>query len=248
MRYSLSVLVGLCSVLTIACNPTSKISLATSPAQASVTPLPTESSKPAEPITFDTMPENVAVSPIPASAVVSPTVQIAQTSQTKANKTEVPITLISFMPARNGGEARGVFIVPDRDTTRSAYGGSLRRYDVHIAKMFEVANLYCNPNNGNWESVEWNYFAGDGNINMGKFVLDCNLVRQVIAANGLGKPERTTIYFYGPSGRSSVENIPVLNLQGYKIPDFLKFVQQIKPVSDAERIGFGELGEPTQCC
>jgi hypothetical protein len=227
MRYSLSVVAGLCSVLTIACNPTSKISLAPSPAEASATPLPIESPKPVEPVMFDTMPEGTSAVPVPASS----TVEIAQ-----ANKTEVPITLISFMPARKGGEARGVFVVPDRDTTRSAYGGSLRRYDVHIAKMFEVANLYCNSDNGNWESVEWNYFAGNGDINMGKFVLDCNLVRQVVAANGLGKPERTVIYFYGPSGRSSVENIPVLNLQGYKIPDFLKFVQQIKPVSNAERI------------
>jgi hypothetical protein len=28
--------------------------------------------------------------------------------------------------------------VPDADTTASAYGGDLRLYDVHIAKMVEV--------------------------------------------------------------------------------------------------------------
>lgn len=154
----------------------------------------------------------------------------------QANSTEVPITLIAFAPAIRGGEARGVFIVPDRDTTRSAYGGKLRRYDVHLAKMFEISNLYCNPDNGNWNRVEWNYFADAGRINMGKFRLDCNEVRQVVAAYGLGRPESTTIYYYGASGKPSLERIPVLDLNGYKIDDFLNFVQTIKPIGDAQRI------------
>ncbi|NEQ44726.1 MAG: hypothetical protein F6K00_14655 [Leptolyngbya sp. SIOISBB] len=36
-----------------------------------------------------------------------------------------------------------VLTVPDQDTTRSAYGGILRRYDVHVAKMLEVSHHYC---------------------------------------------------------------------------------------------------------
>ena len=59
--------------------------------------------------------------------------------------TEVPITRIDFAGA--GGDfhqRQGTFVVPDRDTTVSAYGGSLRRYDVHIAKMIEVtAAVWC---------------------------------------------------------------------------------------------------------
>jgi hypothetical protein len=50
--------------------------------------------------------------------------------------TEVPITRIDFAGAGGDFQHRtGTFVVPDRDTTLSAYGGSLRRYEVHIAKM-----------------------------------------------------------------------------------------------------------------
>ncbi|MBW4692138.1 MAG: hypothetical protein KME27_10255 [Lyngbya sp. HA4199-MV5] len=44
--------------------------------------------------------------------------------------------------------------VPDQDTTVSAYGGALRRYDIHIAKMFEVTHYLCQqehkPNQLEW--------------------------------------------------------------------------------------------------
>ncbi|XGV94253.1 MAG: hypothetical protein ACAF41_00010 (plasmid) [Leptolyngbya sp. BL-A-14] len=41
------------------------------------------------------------------------------------------------------GEGAFVLTVPDNNTTRSAYGGRLRVYDVHIAKMFEVTYNLC---------------------------------------------------------------------------------------------------------
>ena len=34
-------------------------------------------------------------------------------------------------------------VVPDSDVTRSAYGGKLKLYDAHVAKMFEVTQYLC---------------------------------------------------------------------------------------------------------
>lgn len=58
--------------------------------------------------------------------------------------------------------------VPDTQTTKSAFGGKLRLYDVHIAKMFEVTYLECEKF-GDGGNREWTYFAGNGEINMGTF-------------------------------------------------------------------------------
>jgi hypothetical protein len=149
--------------------------------------------------------------------------------------TEVPITSIRFVGAETGGKARGVFIVPNYDTTRSAYGGSLRLYDVHLSKMFEVANEYCKT--GNWNSVEWNYFADDGSVNMGKFLMSCGLVRDIRIAYGTATPERTLIqYGYGMNAATEEVYIPVLDLRGDKIAKFQNFVERFTPVGDAQRI------------
>ncbi|MBW4693609.1 MAG: hypothetical protein KME27_17840 [Lyngbya sp. HA4199-MV5] len=62
-----------------------------------------------------------------------------------APSTEVPITRIDFAvrAAALPTTPRRLWC-PDRDTTVSAYGGSLRRYDVHTAKMIEVtATVWC---------------------------------------------------------------------------------------------------------
>lgn len=160
---------------------------------------------------------------------------VAIASATTATDTALPVTSIRFLPAVQGGQARGIFIVPDRDTTRSAYGGSLRRYDVHLAKMFEVANLYCSTNN--WQSVEWNYFAGNGDINMGRFVMGCNLVRDIVNAYGQGRKERTVISFgYNNGSAQETHNLPVLNITGDKIPKFINFAKRFQPVGVAQRV------------
>ena len=142
--------------------------------------------------------------------------------------TEVPITRIDFAGAGGDFQHRtGTFVVPDRDTTVSAYGGSLRRYDVHIAKMIEVtATVWC-ARSPNYQGVYWNYEAENGNRFMGEYYISCTTARQITQAYGLGRPEKTFIYHRG-QGPETV-NIPVLNLNGNKIPRFLKFVQTLKP-------------------
>lgn len=115
-----------------------------------------------------------------------------------------------------------LFAVPDKDTTISADGGELRRYDVHIAKMFEVTHYLCQnkhkPNLLNWlnekdvsvfkklkrldaslkgkrtdEGFSWNYEAANGNVFMGRFSISCDLAQTVVSAYGLGKAELTSI-------------------------------------------------------
>lgn len=142
--------------------------------------------------------------------------------------TEVPITRIDFAGAGGDFQHRtGTFVVPDRDTTVSAYGGSLRRYDVHIAKMIEItAAVWCTQSK-DYQGVYWNYEAENGNRFMGEYYISCTTARQIVQAYGLGRPEKTFIYHRG-QGPETV-NIPVLNLYGNKIPRFLKFVQTLKP-------------------
>ncbi len=148
--------------------------------------------------------------------------------------TEVPITSIRFVNPQKPGAARAIIIVPDQDTTRRAYGGRLTMYDVHLSKMFEVANGYCRDG---WNSVEWHYFAGNGKINMGKFFMDCKLVRDITFAYGTGTPEKTVItYGYGAAADKKVVNLPVLNLNGDKIPKFKNFLARFKPIGNARRL------------
>lgn len=169
------------------------------------------------------------------TAIGGDSIPVSVAPATTQSGTAVPITTIRFLPAIQGGQARGIFIVPDRDTTRSAYGGSLRLYDVHLAKMFEVANLYCATND--WQSVEWNYFAGNGEINMGRFVMGCNLVRDIVKAYGLGRQEQTVISFgYGNGSAQETRNLPVLNITGDKIPKFINFAKRFQPVGVAQRV------------
>jgi hypothetical protein len=61
--------------------------------------------------------------------------------------------------------AEGMFslMVPDTNTTRSAYGGRLRVYDVHIAKMVEVTHFMCSKG-GLSPGTTWSYSAGNGSI------------------------------------------------------------------------------------
>ncbi|MGB7892817.1 MAG: hypothetical protein WCF82_13065 [Microcoleus sp.] len=62
----------------------------------------------------------------------------------------------------------------ETNTTKFAYGGQLRLYDVHIAKMFEVRCSDCHerPNAG---GRTWYYRAGKGKIEMGQFRINCHL-------------------------------------------------------------------------
>ena len=112
--------------------------------------------------------------------------------------------------------------VPDSDTTASAYGGKLRLYDVHIAKMFEVSHDACKRYN---RSIEWTYTADRGQAKMGTFLISCKLAQDITIAYGFRAPEATTF-----EGSRKVNMIPTLNITGGKIDRWIRFTNNFKPV------------------
>ncbi|MFM6399279.1 hypothetical protein [Planktothrix sp.] len=155
---------------------------------------------------------------------IIPLIELISTSTSSfAQSTAVPMRL-------QHGEGIYTMTVPDRDTTRSAYGGKLRLYDVHIAKMFEVTYYDCN-NQGS--SRTWLYYAGNGQINMGEFFISCDLANRIVNRYGLGQPESTVIeYSQEEAGPPIPRNrsIQILDITGSKVDSWIDFVQGFKPV------------------
>ena len=144
--------------------------------------------------------------------------------------TQLPLSI------RYGGtEARGGFVLmqltaPNRDTTQPAYGGKLRLYDVHLAKMFETSHFLCQQSRG-VSGYEWVYSAGNGSIRMGNFRIPCSLASEAASTYGLGKPERTSIAKDTERGRpeSDVYSIPILDITGSRVQRWINFMQNFKP-------------------
>jgi hypothetical protein len=129
------------------------------------------------------------------------------------------------------------FIVPDRNTARSASSRKLRLYDVHIAKMFEISRFLCDRDRAA-EGYNWSYEAENGNIDMGRFKISCNLAQSTATTYGLGKLENTVIRrnFDLKNGRPSlaVEKyaIPTLNVAKNRVVQWRNFVQKFPPIPD----------------
>jgi hypothetical protein len=143
--------------------------------------------------------------------------------------TEVPITSISINTAAGDFTHRTInLVVPNADTTVSAYGGKLRLYDVHISKMVEVTYSQFCAEDPRYQGVYWNYRADNGRTDMGQFYVSCELAKDLVAGYGLGRPERTMLTRQ-PSGRDDTVAIPVLSLTPNKIPKFMDWVSKFKP-------------------
>ena len=157
-------------------------------------------------------------------AFVTATSLLCATSNSAKASTEFPMTL-------SAAEGTFTMSVPDRDTTKSAYGGRLRVYDVHIAKMFEVTHHMCEMGRIS-PGTTWTYLAGGGSINMGNFQISCDLASDVATAYGIGKLENTTIYFSGEESQGSTRTggIPILNITGGKIDRWMSFTRNFKPM------------------
>jgi serine/threonine-protein kinase len=145
------------------------------------------------------------------------------TTQVKSSvaQTEVPLTIQAGSTEGSDGFALLSITVPNRDTTKSAYGGQLRFYDVHVAKMFEVTDFLCQQldSDSNINGYEWFYSAANGQTSMGRFRISCSLARDIATAYGLGKTERTAIGLDTEGGppESNVYSIPILNITGSKV-------------------------------
>lgn len=142
-------------------------------------------------------------------------------------KAEVPMKI-------SQAEEMFMLTVPDKDTTKSAYGGKLRRYDVHIAKMFEVTFQLCRDSNGSADSsFLWNYKAGGGSINMGTFRVLCEDTDGVALMIGMGRKQPVRIYRSSDGGvkDSVVMNVPTLTLSSNaQINHWMKVTRSFKPI------------------
>lgn len=153
-------------------------------------------------------------------------------------RTELSITEIrwfNFSPEDSWQPIQ--FIVPDRNTAKSADGGKLRLYDVHIAKMFEISHFLCDRDQAS-KGYDWSYEAENGNIEMGRFKISCNLAQSIAAAYGLGKPEISVIRRNfnlkngGPSLAIETYSIPTLNIVNNRVLQWRDFVQKFPPIPD----------------
>ncbi len=147
---------------------------------------------------------------------------------------DFPITSIFSMgvgSAEHGGS--GELIVPDTNTTTPAYGNDsrLRRYELHIAKMFEVTIWECRGSREGF--MFWQYKAGNGSVDMGGFEITCALADDIRQSYGVGRAEPTSITRFGPrlTGRvTQTVNVPILKIEGNKIDSWLNFVERFQPV------------------
>ncbi|MEG4800041.1 hypothetical protein QUB63_03065 [Microcoleus sp. ARI1-B5] len=151
---------------------------------------------------------------------------------------EVPVTEIRWFNYASQDNWQSIqFIVPDRNTAKSAGSRKLRLYDVHIAKMFEISGFLCDRDR-TAEGYNWSYEAENGNIDMGRFKISCQRARSTAAAYGLSKPEITVIRrnFDLKNGRPSIAvekySIPTLNVSKNRVLQWRDFVQKFPPIPD----------------
>ena len=137
--------------------------------------------------------------------------------------------------------------VPDAETTASAYGGRLRLYDVHIAKLVEVTHNSCirshradrlpKENHAPEETYLWGYTSNQRRTNMGSFMITCELAQNLVNTYGLGEPEATTIRFEVSSAvmGTRTEMIPILDIRGDEIDEWMNFTTNFKPWQGTKR-------------
>jgi hypothetical protein len=153
--------------------------------------------------------------------------------------TQRAVAQSTSLPMEISLEDRGVFFltVPDEDVSASAYGGKLRRRDVHVAKMFEVTQHFCQTEPSRASTYIWIYRKNGGNARLpgtdrGTFEISCNLANDIALAYGAGEPESTTVGFCRGGGACSPQtySIPILNITGGKVDTWLRFMSNFKPV------------------
>jgi hypothetical protein len=153
-------------------------------------------------------------------------------------QTEVPITEIRWFnfPSKEGWQ-HIQFTVPNEDNTKSISGSKLRLYHVHFARMFEISHFLCDRDRTS-AGYDWSYEVANGNIDVGRFKISCNLAREIGKTYGFGKPQQIIIRrnFNLKDGRPSVAleqySIPVLNITKNKISQWMGFVKNLKPIRD----------------
>ena len=151
-------------------------------------------------------------------------VNFPRKSANAQSSTAVPIRLIAFVSHR-GNNRIAKFQVPDQNPTSvSAYGGKLSRFDVHIAKMFEITRYECSQDYFGSSGVIWDYSIDNGRQKMGSLTISCQAANQIANVYGLGQNEATPILYYKAS---NTVPIPILDITGSKVDRWKSFVRSL---------------------
>jgi len=176
------------------------------PKQTSVSPNPT--------VTKSSVPTPTSPSPLltqstsPTESIsITPTPTVAPTPEQESETQETHIK-VDTPSSETTKSAR--FVVSDSSTTESAFGGDLRKYDIHIAKIFEVTHWWCMQAPGDKNGLSWKYFADGGEVDMGTFNISCNEANNIALRFRFSKPENTKINV--GEGSLLTEAIPVLDI------------------------------------
>ena len=117
--------------------------------------------------------------------------------------------------------------IPVNNTTQSAYGGVVRHYDVAIAQAAVIAYRFC-PSRQEKGADLFLTAGNQGQINMGRFYISCNLAYDLVSAYGLNDSLTRPIRGYGGN---YIGNMPSLNLNtDAKAQQFVNFSSNFKPV------------------
>ncbi len=142
---------------------------------------------------------------------------------------------VSALPVENayiniagaGGDFNGrtaTFTASEKTTTTPVKDG-LRLYEVHLAKMLEVSELFCRDREPNYKFT-WNYQAEEGKVYMGEYSWTCQFARDTLKKFGSSGKETITIHYVD---NPKQETISALNITGKNAQNFINLVKTLKP-------------------
>jgi hypothetical protein len=108
--------------------------------------------------------------PLATAILVSSVLSIAFPPRAQA---EIPMKIESIKGAM-------ILEVPDTDVTTSAYGDSLRQYDVHIAKMFRETYDECHPMAHDNAVFTWIYKITGSEQRTMEIKIPCRLAYKIV--------------------------------------------------------------------
>ena len=140
----------------------------------------------------------------------------------------LPLDITFLSEGDEEGEYKELNInIPVSNTTQPIAGGVVRYYDVAIAQAVAITYESCKDRNE--QGADLFLTAGNqGQINMGRFYISCNLAYDLVSAYGLSDQIARPIKSWGGS---YWKDVPSLNLNtDAKARRFVSFSSNFKPV------------------
>ena len=140
----------------------------------------------------------------------------------------LPLDITFLSEGDEEGEYKELNInIPVSATTQSVAGGVVRYYDVAIAQAVAITYESCKDRNE--QGADLFLTAGNqGQINMGRFYISCNLAYDLVSAYGLSDEIARPIKSWGGSYWKDVTSLN-LNTDA-KAQRFVSFSSNFKPV------------------